>query len=73
METLEEGVIVISLIVIALFGYFIISLLSDIKSQNRKIEREIYLNQQHTNSRFKQVNEKLVEVLNDLDRIDKDR
>lgn len=73
METLEEGVIVISLIVIALFGYFIISLLSDIKLQNEKIEREIYLNQQHTNSRFKQVNEKLVEVLNDLDSIDKDR
>lgn len=73
METLEEGVIVISLIVIALFGYFIISLLSDIKLQNEKLEREIYLNQQHTNSRFKQVNEKLVEVLNDLDSIDKDR
>ena len=73
METLEEGVIVISLIVIALFGYFIISLLSDIKLQNEKIEREIYLNHQHTNSQFKQVNKKLVEVLNDLDSIDKGR
>ena len=56
-----------------MFGYFIISLLSDIKLQNEKIEREAYLNQQHTNTRFEQVNKKLVEVLNDLDSIDKNR